>query len=84
MGNPYILLAGSIPKERAGVYMGIFNMFIVLPMIFQMLTLPLIYTHWLDSNPTHVIVFAGILLCIASVLTLRIQTSLAKTHAPTV
>jgi maltose/moltooligosaccharide transporter len=73
MGNPYILLAGSIPKERAGVYMGIFNMFIVLPMIFQMVTLPFIYTHWLDSNPTHVIVFAGALLCIAALLTLQIQ-----------
>ena len=41
MGNPYILLAGSIPPERAGVYMGIFNMFIVIPMLIQMLTLPL-------------------------------------------
>jgi maltose/moltooligosaccharide transporter len=73
MGNPYILLAGSIPKERAGVYMGIFNMFIVLPMIFQMITLPFIYTHWLGSNPTNVLVLAGALLCVASLLTLRIQ-----------
>lgn len=73
MGNPYILLAGSIPKERAGVYMGIFNMFIVLPMIVQMITLPFIYTHWLGSNPSNVIVLAGALLCIASLLTLRIQ-----------
>jgi maltose/moltooligosaccharide transporter len=30
MGNPYVLLAGCIPPERAGVYMGIFNMFIVI------------------------------------------------------
>jgi maltose/moltooligosaccharide transporter len=52
-------------------------MFIVLPMIFQMVTLPLIYTHWLDSNPTHVIVFAGALLCIAALLTLRIQPASA-------
>ena len=78
MGNPYILLAGSIPKERAGVYMGIFNMFIVLPMIFQMITLPFIYTHWLDSNPTNVIVFAGVLLCIAALLTLRIQEAVTE------
>jgi len=75
MGNPYILLAGSIPKERAGVYMGIFNMFIVLPMIFQMITLPLIYKSVLSSNPTHVLIFAGILMCIASALTLRVKTN---------
>jgi maltose/moltooligosaccharide transporter len=58
--------------------MGIFNMFIVLPMIFQMITLPFIYTHWLGSNPTHVIVFAGALLCIASLLTLRIREGAAR------
>ena len=32
MGNPYIILASSIPPERTGVYMGIFNMMIVIPM----------------------------------------------------
>ncbi|HEY1393797.1 MAG TPA: MFS transporter, partial [Methylibium sp.] len=47
MGNPYVLLAGSIPPQRAGVYMGIFNMFIVIPMILESLTLPLIYHHLL-------------------------------------
>ena len=43
MGNPYVMLAGSIPPERTGVYMGIFNMFIVIPMLIQgaaMATLP--------------------------------------------
>jgi maltose/moltooligosaccharide transporter len=74
MGNPYILLAGSIPQERAGVYMGIFNMFIVLPMIFQMITLPFIYKHWLGANPTNVLVFAGVLMCIAAALTLRVKS----------
>ncbi|MCL4166868.1 UNVERIFIED_CONTAM: hypothetical protein GTU68_019236, partial [Idotea baltica] len=33
LAMPYQLLAGSIPKEKTGVYMGIFNMFIVIPMI---------------------------------------------------
>jgi maltose/moltooligosaccharide transporter len=31
MGNPYVMLAGCVPAERVGVYMGIFNMFIVIP-----------------------------------------------------
>ncbi|MBN8806640.1 MAG: MFS transporter [Sphingomonas sp.] len=43
MGNPYVILAGSIPPERTGVYMGIFNMMIVIPMILIAFTLPLIY-----------------------------------------
>ncbi len=33
MGNPYIILANAIPPVRVGVYMGIFNMMIVLPML---------------------------------------------------
>jgi maltose/moltooligosaccharide transporter len=66
MGNPYILLASSIPKERAGVYMGLFNMFIVLPMILQMLTLPLYYDALLASDPRNVLRLAGALLVVAA------------------
>lgn len=73
MGNPYIMLARSIPPERAGVYMGIFNMFIVLPMIVQMLTLPLYYNTLLGGDPRHVIQLAGCFLGIAALLTLRVK-----------
>jgi maltose/moltooligosaccharide transporter len=73
MGNPYVLLAGSIPPERAGVYMGIFNMFIVIPMIIQMLTLPLIYEPLLGGQPENVIRLAGVLLAVAAVAVLRVR-----------
>jgi maltose/moltooligosaccharide transporter len=66
MGNPYIMLAGSIPKERTGVYMGIFNMFIVIPMIIQIFTLPMIYKTLLHGNPENVIRLAGILLIVTA------------------
>jgi maltose/moltooligosaccharide transporter len=35
MGIPYLMVVANIPKERYGVYMGIINMMIVIPMIFQ-------------------------------------------------
>ncbi|MCU0376401.1 MAG: MFS transporter, partial [Chitinophagaceae bacterium] len=38
MGIPYLMVVSSIPKERYGVYMGIVNMMIVIPMILQNLT----------------------------------------------
>lgn len=38
MGVPYIMVVGQIPKERYGVYMGIINMMIVVPMILQTLS----------------------------------------------
>jgi maltose/moltooligosaccharide transporter len=70
MGNPYIMLAGSIPPERTGVYMGIFNMFIVIPMMIQIFTLPLYYERWLGGNPENVIRLAGALLLCAAVAVL--------------
>ena len=75
MGNPYVLLAGSIPPERAGVYMGIFNMFIVVPMLIQAVTLPLYYDSLLGGNPANVIRLAGTLLIIAAVCVLFVKTA---------
>jgi len=66
MGNPYVILASSLPPERTGVYMGIFNMFIVIPMIIQIFTLPLFYRGLLGGNPENVIRLAGVLLICAA------------------
>lgn len=74
MGNPYVLLADGIPPERAGIYMGIFNMFIVVPMIIQMLTLPLIYHPLLGGNPSNVVRLAGALLVAAAVAVCFVRT----------
>jgi maltose/moltooligosaccharide transporter len=73
MGNPYAMLASSIPSARAGVYMGLFNVFIVLPMLLQILTVPLVYESVLSSNPENVIRLAGGMLLVAAVLTLRVK-----------
>ncbi len=73
MGNPYIMLAGCIPAERTGVYMGIFNMFIVIPMIIQIFTLPLFYDRWLAANPENVVRLAGALLLCAAVAVLMVR-----------
>jgi maltose/moltooligosaccharide transporter len=81
MGNPYILLAGSIPAERAGVYMGIFNMFIVIPMLIQMVTLPLYYNSLLGGQPDNVIRLAGVLLLCAAVAVLRVDTKPTDAHS---
>ena len=67
MGNPYIMLAGSIPRERTGVYMGIFNMFIVIPMLIETFTIPMYYKTWLDGNPQNAIRLAGTLLILAAI-----------------
>ena len=75
MGNPYILLAGSIPPGRAGIYMGIFNMFIVIPMLIQTLTLPLYYHALLGGRPENVIRLAGALLVVAAVAVMFVKVA---------
>ena len=80
MGNPYVMLASSIPPERTGVYMGIFNMFIVIPMLIQGVTLPLIYKNLLGSDPRHVLVLAGVLMILAALATLRVKLTPSEAH----
>ncbi len=72
MGNPYVMLAGAIPPERTGVYMGIFNMFIVVPMMIETLVMPLIYRPILGADPRHVIMLSGLMLLCAAIATLRV------------
>jgi maltose/moltooligosaccharide transporter len=83
MGNPYIMLAGSIPAERTGVYMGIFNMFIVIPMMIQIFTLPLYYKSLLSGNPENVIRLAGALLICGAVATLFVKLAPGQSATPT-
>lgn len=73
MGVPYLLVVSSIPKERYGVYMGIINMMIVVPMLIQTLTFGFILKNFLNSDPTQAILFAGVLLILAALATLRIK-----------
>jgi maltose/moltooligosaccharide transporter len=82
MGNPYVLLAGTIPPDRAGVYMGIFNMFIVIPMLIQAATMPLIYRSLLGGDPSNVIRLAGTLLIVAAVCVLFVRTAPAAAVRP--
>jgi len=66
MGNPYVILAGSIPAERTGVYMGIFNMMIVIPMLLLAATLPFYYAPLMNSDPRHVLTLCGVLMFCAA------------------
>ncbi|GAA0918761.1 MFS transporter [Virgisporangium ochraceum] len=66
MGVPYIMVVRMIPSTRYGVYMGIINMMIVLPMLVQTVTFGWILEHVLGDDPTNVITFAGVLLAVAA------------------
>ncbi len=74
MGIPYLLVVNNIPKERYGVYMGIINMMIVIPMFIQTITFGYILKHLLNNDPRNAITFAGVLLIISAACTLLIKT----------
>lgn len=73
MGNTYVMLADSIPAERNGIYMGIFNMFIVIPMLFQTLTMPLYYNSLLGGDPRNVLLLGGGLMILGALATLLVD-----------
>lgn len=81
MGIPYLMVVSSIPRKRYGVYMGIINMMIVIPMIIQTLSFGYVLKHFLNNDPRQAITFAGVLLVIAAVLTLFINTKNKAVHA---
>lgn len=67
MGNPYIMLASSIPPARTGIYMGIFNMFIVIPMLLNSLTVKFYYKSLLNGDARNMLILGGALLLCAAI-----------------
>ena len=78
MGLPYVILAGALPAARTGVYMGIFNMMIVIPMLLNSLTFGWIYRHALAGDPRHAVALAGALLIAAAVAMLWVREEAAR------
>ena len=75
MGVPYLMVVNNIPKERYGVYMGIINMMIVIPMILQNITFGYVLKHFLGNDPGKAITFAGVFLLLASFATMLIKSN---------
>jgi maltose/moltooligosaccharide transporter len=66
LSMPYAILAGALPPQRTGVYMGIFNFFIVLPEIAASLGLGLVMQTLLGNNRLAAVVAGGVFLVVAA------------------
>ena len=75
MAMPYQMLAASIPSGKTGIYMGIFNMFIVIPMIIQIFSVQYFIYDLLGQNPINIIRLAGIFIILGGVFSLFVSTS---------
>ncbi len=79
LSMPYAMLASTLPSNKLGVFMGIFNFFIVLPEIIATLFFGPIMEHVLDNSRIAAVMVGGGLLALASLLCLQIREQKAET-----
>lgn len=70
---PYALLAGSVPSRKMGVYMGIFNFFIVIPQLVIASVLGVLLRYLFDGEPLFALLIGGASFLLAGVLALRVK-----------
>ncbi len=77
LSMPYAILSGALPPARIGIYMGVFNFFIVIPEIVQALTFgPIIRALFGAENhnaPLYMVMTGGVFMLIAALLVTRVE-----------
>ena len=84
VGVPYLMVASMVPAKRTGVYMGILNMMIVVPMLVQTVTFGWIFEHWLDSRGSNALILAGVMLGCGAVAMLWVNPPNEADESPIV
>jgi maltose/moltooligosaccharide transporter len=74
---PYAILSGSLPPEKTGTYMGIFNFFITLPEIIASLAFGWIMNTLLRNNRLLAVIGGGLFLVVAAILVSRVRDTAA-------
>jgi len=70
---PYAMLAGALPSNKMGYYMGVFNFFIVIPQVVAGLILGFFTTHFFHGESVLTLVLGGVSMMISGLLTLRVN-----------
>ncbi|MFY0673754.1 MAG: MFS transporter [Bacteroidia bacterium] len=81
LAMPYAMLAGSIPAGKMGVYMGIFNFFIVIPQIVNGVIGGPMVKYMYGDRAIFAIVLAGVSMLLAAFLTTRLKDTEEATKA---
>lgn len=68
LAMPYAILTGSLPSHKMGTYMGLFNIFIVLPQIVAASVLGSFISIVAQGQPIYGLVFGGVSLFIAAIM----------------
>jgi len=73
LAMPYAILAGSLPPEKMGVYMGIFNFFIVIPQIMAASILGFFTRTLFNNEAIYTLILGGAAMIIAGLLVLKVD-----------
>ncbi|CAM6000052.1 unnamed protein product [Sphagnum balticum] len=83
LSMPYAILSGAVPANRTGIYMGVFNFFIVIPEIVASVGFKDLVKYVFHNDPVYVIVLGGVSLLIAALFVLRVRDQGDVTEAVT-
>ena len=73
LAMPYAILTGSLPHNKMGIFMGIFNFFIVIPQILAASVLGFITKTVFHEHAIYALILGGISMIIAAVLVLFVE-----------
>jgi len=79
LAMPYAMLSSALPAARMGVYMGIFNFFIVLPEILASLTLEPVVKQLFHNDPVKVVMLGGASMLVAALALVRVPAEKSTT-----
>ena len=73
LAMPYAMLTGSLPAQKMGVYMGIFNFFIVIPQILAASILGFVVKSLFSNHPIYALVVGGLSMVLAGILVVFVK-----------
>ena len=79
---PYAILAGCVPAEKMGIYMGVFNIFIVVPQLLAATVLGFLVTNLFGGEPIYAMAIAAVSFVLAAAATLLVKDSESAAGAP--
>ena len=75
LSMPYAMLSSALPQGKMGIYMGVFNFFIVIPEILASVALQPLVKNVFQNNPLYVVMLGGASLLVAALFVMRVEDS---------
>lgn len=73
LAMPYAILASSLPQKKLGIYMGLFNVFIVVPQLLVATVMGSILKAFFPTEPIWTMAFAAVVMALAALAMLRVK-----------